>query len=320
MPEFSFPIIDPHAHPGYERKGIDARPGCLENWLGTSHDRERVQGMSRAMAMAIGFPDPGPMNKSVDLPDFTVGHWIEFMDRIGISHMGLQAMDTESDPPISFRWLVPYEYVKEEFLDRHPERFWGIAGIHYKLGAKNAVKQIERAKRLGFIGIKMFPPYEGYPNDRKLCYPVYEKCLQYGMHVEIHTGNEGMPGARYKYCDPVCINDIAVDFPELRIVQLHCGMGMNPESAIWNCRFHENVYTDISGFLVRHNPKYAHYADLIRLMEELIPNKVWFASDFPVWAMTYEDTLRQIKNLPISLEFQFKLLRENAERFYLKRK
>ena len=139
------------------------------------------------------------------------------------------------------------------------------------------------------------------------------------MHVEIHTGNEGMPGSRYKYADPVLINDIAVDFPDLRIVQLHLGMGMSPEAAIWNCRFHQNVYADVSGFFVRHNPKYGHYADLIKLTEELIPDKIWFASDFPVWAMTYKDTLQQIKNLPVSAEFKRKLMRDNAEEFFLRR-
>jgi predicted TIM-barrel fold metal-dependent hydrolase len=191
--------------------------------------------------------------------------------------------------------------------------------MRYKLGPKHSLERVDLAKELGFLGVKMFTPMEGYPHDKENCYPIYERCTELGLHVEIHTGVESCPGARFKYCDPMFINDIARDFPTLPIVQVHCGMVINPQMALWNCNLHANVYTDISGFHSRHNPKFSFNADLLRLMEEKIPDKVFFGSDFPVFLTTYDDILGWIKKLPVSAEFKRKLMRGNAEKFFLKR-
>ena len=316
--EIDFKIIDSHAHPGFEQKDIESRPGNADLWI-FDQDHPVNTTLFRNMAICLGIPDPGPITRADQIPDFNVDHWITFMDEIGLSHMGLQAMDTQSDPPRNWRWLVPYEYVKEEFLDKYPDRFWGIGGIRYKLGPEHSLEQVEKAKEFGFIGVKMFTPMEGYPHDREKCYPIYERCDKLGLHVELHTGVESCPGARFKYCDPMFINDIAKDFPHLPILQIHCGMVINPQLALWNCNLHANVYTDISGFHSRHNPKYAFNADLLKLMEEKIPTKVFFGSDFPVFLTAYKDILKWIKEQPLGAQFKRNLLRDNAERFFLKR-
>ncbi len=316
--KIDFKIIDTHAHPGFEKNDIEKRPGCADLWIVDPDHPVNAQ-LFRGIALTLGLPDPGEVTKVEQIPDFSVEHWIQFMDEVGISHMGCQAMDSESDPPYNWRWQVPYEYVKEEFLDKYPDRFWGIGGIHYKLGVEHSLEQVEKAKEFGFIGVKMFTPMEGYPHDEEKCYPIYERCVKLGLHVEIHTGVESCPGARFKYCDPIFINDIARDFPDLKILQIHCGMVINPEMALWNCNLHSNVYTDITGFHSRHNPKYTYNADLLRLMEEKIPDKVWFGSDFPVFVTAYHEILQWIKELPLGAEFKRKLLRDNAENFYLKR-
>jgi predicted TIM-barrel fold metal-dependent hydrolase len=55
------------------------------------------------------------------------------------------------------------------------------------------------------------------------------------------------------------------------------------------------------------------------LMEEKIPNKVFFGSDFPVFLPAYKDIMRWIKAQSLSAEFKRGLMRDNAERFFLKR-
>lgn len=316
--EIDFEIIDSHSHPGFEKKDIGTRPGNADLWIYDEHHPVNAT-LFRDMAVYVGLPDPGVVTSVEQIPDFNVDHWIEFMDEKGISHIGLQCIDTESDPPLNWRWEVPYEYVKAEFLDRYPDRFWAIGGMRYKLGPEYSLERVDLAKELGFLGVKMFTPMEGYPHDQEKCYPIYERCTELGLHVEIHTGVESCPGARFKYCDPMFINDIARDFPTLPIVQVHCGMVINPQMALWNCNLHANVYTDISGFHSRHNPKFSFNADLLKLMEEKIPNKVFFGSDFPVFLTTYDDILGWIKKLPVSAEFKYKLLRGNSEKFFLKR-
>jgi len=316
--KIDFPFIDTHAHPGFEKKGIASRCGCPDIWIHDPDHPVNTQ-LFRGAAKTLGIPVRDSITEVGHIPEFGVEHWIKFMEEKGISHMGLQAMDAESDPPYNWRWQVPYEYVKEEFIDKYPGRFWGIGGIHYKVGPQYSVEQVDKAKEFGFLGVKMFTPMEGYPNDVEKCYPVYERCLKLGLHVELHTGVESCPGGRFKYAHPVFINDIARDFPKLKILQIHCGMVLGPEVALWNCNLHSNVYTDITGFHSRHNPKYTYNRDLLRLMEEKIPDKVFFGSDFPVFITAYDEILKWIVDLPLSAEFKRKLMRGNAEKFYLSR-
>jgi len=306
-------VIDCHAHPGFEKKDVEKRPGCTLMWLSPPNP------ISAAIRAALGDPEPYKLiTKVEEIPDFGIEYWLKYMDDLGLSHMGLQAMDCESDPPLSWRWQVPYEYVKEEFIDKYPDKFWGIGGIHYKLGAEHSLEQVEKAKEFGFLGIKMFTVMEGYPNDREKCYPIYERCLKLGLHVEFHTGAEDAPGARFKYADPIYIQDVAMDFPELKIVQLHCGIGISPERALHNCIWHPNVYTDISVmFAPWMDLKFCHDLELLKAMEYFIPDKVWYGSDFPVFLPFHKPTIERLKNLPLSAEFKRKLLRENAEKFFL---
>ncbi len=311
-----YKIIDSHAHPGYEKKDIEKRPGCAPLWLGDDY----VNHYLMDVRAAFGFPEPyKPIYKIEEIPDFNVEHWVRHMDEVGISHMGLQCMDCESDPPANFRWLVPYEYVKEEFIDKYPDRFWGIGGIHYKLGPEHSLEQVDKAKEFGFLGVKMYTVMEGYPNDREKCYPIYERLIKFGLHAEFHCGQEDVPGARMKYTDPVYIQDIAQDFPDLKIVQLHCGFGISPERALWNCVFHDNIYTDVTTTPPQWmDLKYCHDVETWRFMERLIPDKVWFGSDFPIFYPSTDGTIARIKSSPLSAEFKYKLLRGNAENFFLR--
>jgi predicted TIM-barrel fold metal-dependent hydrolase len=111
-----------------------------------------------------------------------------------------------------------------------------------------------------------------------------------------------------------------MDFPELKIVQLHCGFGISPERALSNCIWHPNVYTDISVmFAPWMDLKFCHDLELLKAMEYFIPDKVWYGSDFPVFLPFHKPTVERLRNMPLSVEFKRKLLRENAEKFFLQR-
>jgi predicted TIM-barrel fold metal-dependent hydrolase len=308
-------IFDAHTHPGFEKKDIEKRSGFLEMWLGDT-TASRI-----FMDIRAGLGDPEPykvITKAEELPDFGVEDWIRIMDENNVTHCVLQCMNCVSDPPLNYKWQMPYEYVKEEFIDKYPGRFIGIGGVNCKLGAKEAVKQVEKAKEFGFKGIKIFTPYGPYPNDREKCYPVYEKCLELGLHVEIHTGTEETPGARAKYQDPVFIDDVAMDFSDLKILQLHCGFMNRREHALWNVITHPNVYTDVTWS----NPKWLYYKytnDLehFRFLEAFMPDKVFYGTDFPINLSVYRSYIDHILQLPLTDEFKRKLMRDNARKFYL---
>jgi hypothetical protein len=308
-------IIDSHIHPGFERPGIESRKGCMRLWK----SREGVTSATQmSIRRALGDPEPSkPIETPDDIPHFTPQTWIDLLDDAGVEKAVLMGMDTVSDGPHFTPWHVPMEYMKEAFIDRYPGRFVGIAGINPKGSPTEKLETLHKARELGFKGVKIHTPTAGYPNDRERCYPIYEKCVQLGLHVEIHTGVEEIPGTRAKYQDPVFVDDVAVDFPELRIVQLHCGLMNNPRMAIWNVVRHKHVYTDIT---VPHpllmNLKYFNDLEHIRVLEQLCPNKVFFGTDAPLILEIYKTAINYVKMLPLSPAFKQRLLYANADEFY----
>lgn len=160
-------------------------------------------------------------------------------------------------------------------------------------------------KELGFKGLKLHPTFNlYYPND-SLIYPVYAKAEELGIPVVIHTGSSTLAGSRLKYGDPLCLDDVAVDFPRLRIIQAHGGRGFWYDRALFLTRLHENLYVDVSG-LPPHR-LLAYYPDL-----EKSADKVLFGSDWP--GPSIKANLEAIRALPIGENAKEKILGGNAMR------
>ena len=308
-------VFDSHVHPGWEKQGIEDRPGYMRLWLAKDGVTSATQAALRA---ALGDPDPfKPITRPEDIPEFGVETWIALMDEAGVEKAMLMGMDTVSDPPHNWRWHCPMEYIRKEFLERYPDRFVAVAGVNPKAELSERIETVIKARELGFKGVKIHTPTAGYPNDRERCYPIYEKCVEVGLHVEIHTGVEEIPGTRAKYQDPVYVDDVAVDFQDLRIVQLHCGAMNNPRMGVWNVIRHKNVYTDLTvphPTLMQFN--HYHNLDHIRMLEHLVPDKVFFGTDAPLIFSIYKTAVEHIKLLPLSPEFKKKLMWDNANNFY----
>ena len=205
-----------------------------------------------------------------------------------------------------------------EFCAQFPGRFVALSSValqHPELAAD----QLEYAvNELGFKGASVGGHVNGDVPASTNFDPFWERCVELGLHVEIHTGQEEIPGTRAKYQDPVYIDDIAVDFPELRIYQLHCGIMNNPRQAIWNAIRHANVYTDISPAVLQvMNLPYTNNLEHIKMLEAVIPHKVFFGSDAPLNIVTYKSSIEWVKCLPLSIDFKKKLLYDNAREFYL---
>ena len=77
----------------------------------------------------------------------------------------------------------------------------------------------------GFRGVKLYPSYQHfYPNDGRM-YPLYRAAEELKVPVMLHTGSSVFRGTRMKYCDPLHLDDVAVDFPGLALVMAHAGRG-----------------------------------------------------------------------------------------------
>lgn len=156
----------------------------------------------------------------------------------------------------------------------------------------------------GFRGIKLYPPYQHhYPNDSRM-YPLYAKAQELGLPMLVHTGSSVFKGARIKYADPLLLDDVAIDFPDLKILLAHSGRPFWYEQAFWMARRHENVYMEVSGLPAKKLLKY------FPRLEEL-SHKVVYGSDWP-GNPDLRRNVEAIENLEISEEAKRAILFHNA--------
>lgn len=200
--------------------------------------------------------------------------------------------------------IVSNEYVSE--FCKGQKSLVPFASINPNMTA-NPAKELERCvTELGSKGVKLYPTYQQYyPNQQNL-YPVYAKAQELKVPVMFHTGSSVYSGARLKYGDPLYIDDVAVDFPDLNIVMAHGGRGFWYDKAFFLTRMHRNVYMEISGLPPRNLLKY--YPDL-----EKISDKTLFGSDFP-GTPGIGKTMDEIRLLPLRKKTVDNLLGENARR------
>jgi hypothetical protein len=156
----------------------------------------------------------------------------------------------------------------------------------------------------GVRGVKLYPVYQlHYTNDTRI-YPLYAKAQELGIPVLVHTGSSMFRGARIKYGDPLHLDDVAIDFPDLNLVMAHSGRPFWYQQAFWMARRHPNVYMEVSGLpaknLLTYFPKLETLAD-----------KVIYGSDWPGNAHI-ERNLQAIRELPLREESKAKILGGNA--------
>ena len=177
---------------------------------------------------------------------------------------------------------------------------------------------VDEARRLirdhDFRGFKFHPNIQAFfPNDRAF-YPLYEVIAEAGLPALFHSGHSGigagLPGGggiRLKYSNPMCIDDVAVDFPELTIVLAHPSFPWQDE-AISVALHKRQVYLDLSGW----SPKYFP-PQLIRYANTLLKDRVLFGSDYPM--ITPDRWLRDFEQADFKDEVRPLILKENAARF-----
>ena len=176
---------------------------------------------------------------------------------------------------------------------------------------------VERVRRLtrdhGVRGFKFHPNIQAFfPNDQAF-YPVYEAIQEAAVPALFHTGHSGigtgLPGGggiRLKYSNPMYVDDVAADFPDLTIVLAHPSFPWQDE-AISVALHKRQVYIDLSGW----SPKYFP-PQLVRYANTQLRDRVLFGSDYPMitpdrWLADFEDAGFKDEVKPL-------ILKENAAR------
>ena len=164
--------------------------------------------------------------------------------------------------------------------ERHPDRLIAWASVDPR--RPNAAEFVERAvKEWGMKGLKLHPCIGEFYPDENYVYPLYKKCQELGIPISIHTGPEAPPH-HGKFAHPIYVDEVADDFPGLKIILAHAGMCWWEEAASI-AALKPNVYLDIAYWQVKSlsRPVWGFYYQLRWLMDTAGPHKVLFGSDWP---------------------------------------
>jgi predicted TIM-barrel fold metal-dependent hydrolase len=191
------------------------------------------------------------------------------------------------------------------FIEQHPDRFVGVASVDLK-DPVAATREVERAVReLGFKALRVLPWVWSRPPTDPLFYPLYVKCVELNIPFCTQVGHTGplMPsdvGRPIPYIDQV-----ALTFPQLKIVCGHIGYPWTEEmvSLAWK---HENVFIDTSAYRPRYYPP-----QLLNFMSSYGQDKVLFGTNFPM--LSFEECVRDTRDLKLPENILAKFLRRNAQ-------
>lgn len=176
---------------------------------------------------------------------------------------------------------------------------------------------IESARRqatdLGVRGFKFHPSLQAFDPNCEAFYPLWSALEELGLPTIFHTGQNGMgaglPGGRgikLRHSNPVLLDDVAADFPDLTVIMAHPSVPWQ-EEAISIATHKANVYIDLSGW----SPKYFP-GSLINAGRKVLSHKLLFGTDFPL--ITPDKWLDAFASLPYPDQVRAAILKDNAAR------
>jgi uncharacterized protein len=295
-----YPVIDAHVHiVPWERMFPDA----VERMAMGRDDLERVQALCHDPHKLIAHMDECGIEKMA-LINYITPEVVGFTEEVNVFSANMARPYPER--------LIPFGGVD-------PRRHKDVsAHMDYLLGDPSTGS----GQRLQLRGIKIHPPHQffranAYLNDapstgsglRGLA-TVYEKCIEHGVPVMFHTGTSIFPRARNKYGDPMDLDDVIVDFPELKVILAHGGRPLWMDTALFLLRRSKNVFLDISSVPPKNLLNYFPWL-------ERVADQAMFGSDWPgPMVMDLAKNVEDFYALPLSEETKRKILRETAERLF----
>jgi predicted TIM-barrel fold metal-dependent hydrolase len=228
--------------------------------------------------------------------------------RIGCVIFSVDGERVRGDKPVSNEEVA-------ELAAENSDIMIPFASIDPARGAEGVRQARRLIENFGVRGFKFHPQYqEFFPNDRT-AYPLYEVIAEAGLPALFHTGHSGMGtgmpgggGIRLKYGNPMDIDDVAVDFPDMPIILAHPSWPWQDEAL--SIALHKpQVYIDLSGW----SPKYFP-PQLIQFANTQLKHKILFGSDYPL--ITPDRWLADFEQIGIRDEVRPLILKENAVKLF----
>lgn len=235
--EDGFFKIDPECHIIGDMEPVNHFPGVQMWW--NAIDGIMRPTMQGAPPSYMDTLEPWEMQKSTDPENI-----IRAMDKYGVDIACLLPESMMDTTGYSSRWCTNGDAWAA--VQKHPDRFIinpNISPIK-KRGVENAIWELEYWVDKGAKIFKYYSPEDTYINDTEL-WPFYKRAEELGVVLCLHAGFSWVPPGKSKYCYPTQIDDVARDFPNLKIVAFHMGY---PYTDAMNmvAMGHPNVYLCLS--------------------------------------------------------------------------
>jgi hypothetical protein len=205
------------------------------------------------------------------------------------------------------------DYVAE-YCQAAPDRLIPMGGVHPRF-AEDAAAEVRRAAERGVRALKLHPCHmavepNAYLHGLDALRAIYEEAQRLKLPMMIHTGTSIFPGARSRAGEPMPVDDVAVDFPDLTLVLAHGGRPLWMEQAFFLVRRFPQVYMDVSSIppkaILRYFPRLAEVVD-----------KVLYGSDWPSPGVTsMAKNLSDFRALGMTGDVLDKVLDANARKVF----
>ena len=264
--------------------------------------RDGQTGLDEDFKIQVRMPEE--MRGGVSVEDY-----LGRMDRAGIERSLLIAVRA-GDINVRGGFELPYERVAE-VCHEYPDRFSGLAGIDPFRGMQQVYDLEHAVRELGFVGAHLYPHWCGLAPDDAKYYPIYSKCCELDIPIMMQVGHNLVYSRERRLPSvgrPICLDQVAIDFPELKLIGIHIGIPWTDEM-ISMCWKHENVYTAGDAYAPKYWPDaFVHYANSYG------KHKVMFGTDWPV--IDPERAVAEIDELGFRDEAKQMLMRDNALRVF----
>jgi predicted TIM-barrel fold metal-dependent hydrolase len=142
----------------------------------------------------------------------------------------------------------------------------------------DVLEQADECREMGLVGVKLAPNYQDFDPLSQQALDFYAYCERNGLPILFHQGASPIRSAPLRYTYPLVTDEVALRFPELRIVMAHMGHPWGKETVV-TIRKHPNVYADVSSIYLR---PWVCYESLLAAHEWGCTHKLLLGSDFPV--------------------------------------
>ncbi len=174
-----------------------------------------------------------------------------------------------------------------------------VAGVSFTNYRQRDLRELADFLENGLVkGLKLYPGYEPfYPHDSRLRV-VYDLAEEFDVPVMIHSGDTYSPKGKVKYSQPLQIDEVAVDHPNVKLVICHLG---NPW--LTDCMEvvykNKNVSADISGLVLGEFTEAFEDYMSEEIQDAILyagdPSRFLYGTDWPICSMrSYLAFVRQL--------------------------